>query len=93
MSSQGTVANLKGKDLEDTVETMIKSNGYVKCDYTPSEGYLEGRKCYMTNVPYTSIYKKKGRTEFVIIDDNNKVTPDYQLFEGLGRFNRKMDYH
>jgi len=25
-------------------------------------------------------------------DDNNKVTPDYQLFEGLGRFNRQMDY-
>ena len=21
-------------------------------------------------------------------DDNNKVTPDYQLFEGLGRFNQ-----
>ena len=25
-------------------------------------------------------------------DDNDKVTPDYQLFEGLGRFNRQMDY-
>lgn len=25
-------------------------------------------------------------------DDNNKVTSDYQLFEGLGRFNRAMDY-
>ena len=25
-------------------------------------------------------------------DDNEKVTSDYQLFEGLGRFNRVMDY-
>ena len=25
-------------------------------------------------------------------DNNEKVTPDYQLFEGLGRFNRAMDY-
>ena len=25
-------------------------------------------------------------------DDNNQVTSDYQLFEGLGRFNRNMDY-
>ena len=25
-------------------------------------------------------------------DDNEQVTSDYQLFEGLGRFNRAMDY-
>ena len=25
-------------------------------------------------------------------DDNDEVTSDYQLFEGLGRFNRAMDY-
>ena len=25
-------------------------------------------------------------------DGNNNVTPDYELFEGLGRFNRPMDY-
>tara|TARA_R100000654_G_C2677407_1_gene126837 strand:+ start:31 stop:699 length:669 start_codon:yes stop_codon:yes gene_type:complete len=25
-------------------------------------------------------------------DDNNEVTSDYQLFEGLGRFNRSTDY-
>ena len=25
-------------------------------------------------------------------DDNEKATADYQLFEGLGRFNRAMDY-
>lgn len=25
-------------------------------------------------------------------DDNSEVTPDYELFEGLGRFNRPVDY-
>ena len=25
-------------------------------------------------------------------DDNSEVTPEYELFEGLGRFNRPMDY-
>ena len=25
-------------------------------------------------------------------DDNKKVTPDYELFEGLGRFNRRENY-
>ena len=31
-----------------------------------------------------------GNTPF--FDENQEVTPDYELFEGIGRFNRPMDY-
>ena len=31
-----------------------------------------------------------GNTPF--FDDNSEVTPQYELFEGLGRFNRPEDY-
>ena len=92
MTSQGTVANLEGQNLENIVEAIIRSNGYIKCDYTPSEGYLEERKCYMTNVPYTTIYKKNGRTEFVIIDNDNKIRVECKCQNKAGSVIEKLPY-
>lgn len=64
---QGALANASGNILEQTVTTVFHKKGFEIVKYREWEkkqdGY--GKELILTNVPFTTIYKHKGNTEFL----------------------------
>ena len=65
--SQGSLAGDSGNILEQTVKTVFQNKGFKIISYREwgknPDGY--GTELLLTNVPYTTIYRHSGRTEFL----------------------------
>ena len=63
-----------GTNLENFVETLIVPYGYTKIPHKEWSKTEDRTKKYLvTNVPYTSIYETKCRTEFSIINPTRDI--------------------
>lgn len=64
---QGTLANDSGNILEQTVRTVFHNKGFEIVTYREWESQPEryGKELLLTNVPFTTIYKHRGNTEFL----------------------------
>jgi hypothetical protein len=75
--SSGAQANKSGRVLEKAVESVFATHHYQIVNYTEyrkSPQRFEGQKILLKNVPYTSIYGKRARSEFAFRDSSNEWT-------------------
>ncbi|MGB3671916.1 MAG: PD-(D/E)XK nuclease superfamily protein [Phormidesmis sp.] len=65
--TQGGAANHQGKILERTVVPTFESHGFEIVAYSAwiKKPANYGTELLLKNVPYTTIYNQKGRTEFL----------------------------
>jgi hypothetical protein len=66
---KGQKGNITGNQLETAVKTVLAGKGFKIVKYrdwikSPSSF---GEEVLLTNVPYTTIYKHRGNTEFLLI--------------------------
>ncbi|AFH50142.1 Site-specific DNA methylase [Ignavibacterium album JCM 16511] len=73
---KGQKGNITGNQLEAAVKTVLSGKGFEIVKYrewakSPSNF---GNELLLTNVPYTTIYKHKGNTEFLLISKKYNCT-------------------
>ncbi|BDQ02739.1 MAG: 4-diphosphocytidyl-2C-methyl-D-erythritol kinase [Ignavibacterium sp.] len=73
---KGQKGNITGNQLEAAVKTVLSGKGFKIVKYrdwikTP---HKFGDELLLTNVPYTTIYKHKGNTEFLLISKKYNCT-------------------
>lgn len=71
--SSGLNANLSGKELENSVEKLLESSGFIvlknkEFEHFKNKGLLP-KRYVVKDVPYKNIYGEMGKTEFVIHSD------------------------
>jgi hypothetical protein len=66
--NQGTKGNKTGNLLERTVRTILTEKGFELVNYRDwmKNGLFLGNELLIENVPYTTIYNHKGKTEFLL---------------------------
>ncbi len=71
MATQGGHANKTGNVLERTVIGTITAHGFVEVKYSDyvknPDGY--GEEVLLKHVPFTTLYKGRGYTEFVLLSE------------------------
>ena len=93
---QGTKANLSGKVLEQVIIPMYKNFGYNVIQYsqTKKEPELINKdKTVICNIPFTSIYNHRGKTEYLIINKNGEKTRvEAKNQQSAGSVDEKLSY-
>ncbi|MCX7929007.1 MAG: 4-diphosphocytidyl-2C-methyl-D-erythritol kinase [Patescibacteria group bacterium] len=66
---KGTKSNITGNQLEAAVKTVLTGKGFELLNYRVWEKNKKkyGEELLLENVPFTTIYKHKGNTEFLLI--------------------------
>jgi hypothetical protein len=66
---KGTTSNVTGNQLEVAVKTVLTGKGFELINYRVWEKNKEkyGEELLLENVPFTTVYKHKGNTEFLLI--------------------------
>lgn len=66
--NQGTKGNRTGNLLEQTVRTILLQKGFELVKYRDwaSNNLFLGNELLIQDVPYTTIYNHKGKTEFLL---------------------------
>ena len=93
--SQGAQANLNGKIFEDMCIPLLAQHGFAILSYKEYENIPQLPKRYVVQqMPYTTIYGHKGRTEMVIVDQTRgrviRVENKYQ--QAAGSVDEKYPY-
>lgn len=94
--SQGGRANSSGSTLEQTVKGALQSKGFKFVQYGEwvknPEKY--GRELVLKHVPYETIYKKGGRTEFLIKSERyqKEIRIECKWQESEGSVDNKFPY-
>lgn len=86
--SQGALSNLSGSEFEkEVLKILVNKAGLVPVSYSQYAKAKEkfGNELVLLNVPYTSIYGRKGFTEFVIKSDTQNLDARIELkYKGSG---------
>lgn len=95
--TDGTRANRTGRVLESQVEAAFRSHGYVIVkypEYRSHAGRYIGQRVLLKNVPYTSIYRHRGYSEFVAIDpaQDRSVRIECKWQQSPGSVDEKFPY-
>jgi hypothetical protein len=63
--------NITGNQLETAVKTVLQGKGFEIVNYRIWKQSPEryGEELLLTNVPFTSIYRHQGNTEFLLISE------------------------
>ena len=82
-----------GANLEQFVENLILPFGYKKISHKEWDKTQDRTKKYLvTNVPYTSIYETKCRTEFSIINPTRNIRIECKWQQVSGSVDEKFPY-
>ena len=89
----GSTANKQGKVLENLVRHVVTSHGYAEMSYDEWIKCGEPLKSLVSSVPYTTIYGTRGRTEFLLIDEENKkIRIECKWQQSSGSVDEKYPY-
>ncbi|MGB3573363.1 MAG: PD-(D/E)XK nuclease superfamily protein [Phormidesmis sp.] len=94
--TQGGAANHQGKILERTVVPTFESHGFEIVAYSAwiKKPANYGTELLLKNVPYTTIYNQKGRTEFLVKSErfelNVRIECKWQ--QSSGSVDEKLPY-
>lgn len=94
--SQGGQANITGRVLENIVTNVLTSKGFVVVKYSDwiknKEKY--GNELLLRNVPYTTIYKHKGKSEFLLISKkyDMRIRIECKWQQKAGSVDEKLPY-
>ncbi len=94
--TQGTRANQTGKTLELFVENLFREKGFSVLQYKDwKKGELfQTENLLLKNVPYTSIYEHKGKTEFLLLSYpyNLEIRIECKWQQQNGSVDEKLPY-
>ena len=96
MASQGQAANSTGNALEQLVRDLFIRNGFTEVHYRDWQGGLElyGDDLLIRNVPFTTVYGHKGKTEFLALSGrlglNARIECKWQ--QQAGSVDEKLPY-
>lgn len=73
--SQGGLANSSGKTLESVVISTLFSKGFEVVTYKEYSSHPEkyGKEILIKNVPFKTIYKHDGKTEFLLKSEKHNI--------------------
>lgn len=89
MSTHGARANKTGKTLEGIVVPILQNQYGFEVIGNPEYVKLQAKgeplppRVLIKNVPYTTLYGSKGKTEFLLIASDAKATKQYPLEHGV----------
>ncbi len=93
---QGTKSNITGNQLEVAVKTVLTGKGFELINYRIWEKNKEkyGEELLLENVPFTTIYKHKGNTEFLLISKkyNLRIRIECKWQQVKGSVDEKLPY-
>lgn len=93
---QGTKSNITGNQLEVAVKTVLTGKGFELINYRTWEKNKEkyGEELLLENVPFTTIYKHKGNTEFLLISKkyNLRIRIECKWQQVKGSVDEKLPY-
>lgn len=92
--SQGARANKNGKVFEDMMIPLFMANGFeVFSEKELKQRGNDGIKKYVIkNASYETIYDEKGRTEFVIVDEDRRIRVEAKYQASAGSVDEKFPY-
>ena len=75
MTKQGRLAGSSGSTLEKVAISTLQSKGFEVVMYREWTKHPEryGNELLLKNVPYTTIYKHQGHTEFLLQSEKHKI--------------------
>lgn len=93
---QGALANASGNILEQTVTTVFHKKGFEIVNYREWEKKQDsyGKELLLTNVPFTTIYKHKGNTEFLAKSERYgfNIRMECKWQQSAGSVDEKLPY-
>ncbi len=92
--SPGGRANLHGQRFEDMIATALGDHGFETVSFsrwTKAGQPVKGRRL-VTRVPYTNIYGGKGRTEFLLIQDDVRIRIEAKWLQSRGSIDEKLPF-
>ena len=93
---KGTKGNITGNQLEVAVKTVLSGKGFEIVNFKLWEKNPEnfGKELLLINVPFTSIYNHKGKTEFLLISEkyNLKIRIECKWQQVSGSVDEKLPY-
>ncbi|NLI16687.1 MAG: 4-diphosphocytidyl-2C-methyl-D-erythritol kinase [candidate division Zixibacteria bacterium] len=85
-----------GSTLEGTVKSIFSGKGFEVLSYSEwnKDPNKYGQELLLTNVPYTSIYEEKARTEFLLISSkkNLRIRIECKWQQVSGSVDEKFPY-
>lgn len=97
MEKQGSRANHSGNMLEATVENVCMQKGFKIANYAQYEKSPELQaepELLLKNVPFTSIYGHRARTEFLLKSKRHSIEAriECKWQQSLGSVDEKLPY-
>jgi hypothetical protein len=98
IQNQGRSANEHGKILEDQLTPALERNGFVVVgwgDYKADQAKWDAiDRLAITQVPYTTIYNRQGRTEYVVIikSQHRRIRIECKFQQAAGSVDEKFPY-
>lgn len=94
--NKGTKGNITGNQLEVAVHTVLSGKGFEILNYREWERNPSkyGEELLLENVPFETIYKHKGNTEFLLISKryNLKIRIECKWQQVAGSVDEKLPY-
>lgn len=94
--AQGAVANMNGRAFELSLIPLFEENGFPVIRYSEfqkhPEEYKELSKYVLTNVPFTSVYGHRGRTEYLLVNGEEKIRIEAKCQTYCGSVDEKYAY-
>jgi hypothetical protein len=95
-SSQGGQANLQGKTLESTIKIIMSNKGFSVLSYSEwkKDQQKHGNEVLVSQVPYTTIYNKQGKMDFLLISEkfNKRIAVECKWQQSGGSVDEKYPY-
>lgn len=93
---QGKKSNVSGSQLEETIKQVLVGKGFRVVrykDFESNPNYFQ-EELLLEDVPYTSIYGHKGKTEFLLISKkyNLKIRIECKWQQSAGSVDEKLPY-
>lgn len=93
---KGTKGNITGNQLEVAVQTVLSGKGFVIENFRKWSGNPEkyGDELLLMNVPFETIYKQRGNTEFLLLFKkyNLKIRIECKWQQVAGSVDEKLPY-
>lgn len=93
---KGAKGNITGNQLEVAVKTVLTGKGFELINYRVWDKNKEkyGEELLLENVPFTTIYKHKGNTEFLLISKrfNLQIRIECKWQQVKGSVDEKLPY-
>ena len=88
----GFTANKNGAVLEDAVRSVTARHGYAEINFKDWEKANYPIKYLVANVPYQTIYKTRGHTEFVLSTSSGNIRIECKWQQSTGSVDEKYPY-